>query len=227
MYAKFNDPDADIDALVLNMAVSAAGLNLQGACTEGIILMEGWNRPLTFQAFGRIWRIGNKWLVTFVMLRVPGTYYDVLEDKANRKYAEQLRNECIMPKHFSSVLLQRLFAYELISQYFGLPFNRFIWVLLPPNHIRDYNIKGMKRAGQFLTMVLFKLLRMHPEGGFRDDCEESQAAIQAASEVEKYIVKAAMYFAENPHVEINLDADNAIKKYAELGQDYGHAKAAF
>jgi len=61
-----------------------------------------------------------------------------------------------------SVPLQRLFAYELISQYFGLPFNRFIWVLLPRNHIRDYNIKGMKRAGQFLTMVLFKLLRMNP-----------------------------------------------------------------
>ncbi|KAK0722917.1 hypothetical protein B0T26DRAFT_240419 [Lasiosphaeria miniovina] len=41
IYAKFNDPDADIDALVLNMAVSTVGLNLQGACTEGIILIEG------------------------------------------------------------------------------------------------------------------------------------------------------------------------------------------
>lgn len=46
------------------------------------------------------------------------TYYDVLEDKANRKYVEQLRNECVMPRYFRYWLLQRMFAMEIISLLF-------------------------------------------------------------------------------------------------------------
>ena len=46
------------------------------------------------------------------------TYYDVLEDKANRKHVEQLRNECVMLQHFRHWLLQRMFAMEIISLLF-------------------------------------------------------------------------------------------------------------
>ncbi|KAK1754220.1 hypothetical protein QBC47DRAFT_385957 [Echria macrotheca] len=77
--------------------------------------MEGWNRPTTCQAWGRIFRIGQREDVEFVMLRVKNTYYDVLGDKANRKYAETLRNECRMPRFIrDSVKLSRMYAYELI-----------------------------------------------------------------------------------------------------------------
>jgi len=68
---------------------------------------------------------------------------------------------------------------------------------------------------------------MQLEGGFRDDCEESQAAFKAAREIKKYIVRGIIYFAQNHHIEVNLNAKNAIKKYAELRRKYGHVKALF
>lgn len=54
IYTDFNDPDSKVNVLILNMAITVAGLNLHKAYHRGIILMEGRNRPLTFQAWGRL-----------------------------------------------------------------------------------------------------------------------------------------------------------------------------
>ncbi|GAB1316811.1 hypothetical protein MFIFM68171_07021 [Madurella fahalii] len=53
-------------------------------------------------------RIGGKKIVDWVILHVTGTMYDVMEDKINRKYCEQLRLEARIPAFIKSIHLQRM-----------------------------------------------------------------------------------------------------------------------
>jgi hypothetical protein len=242
IYSRFNDHNDPVDVLVLNMAVSAAGINFHRACWNGLVVMEGWNKPLTSQALGRIARIGQEETVDFRVLRIPNTYYDILEDKSNRKFVEQLRNECVMPAHLKYVRLQRLYAYELLTQYWGLPFNRYIWVILPPTKLTDYNCPGMRRAGSFLSTVVMRLVQMTPRAPSSPDANDGiteEEAADFAIRLERWIVKAAMRIsmaddlddteadgAESNHVKL-LDVEADIEALVEVGQQHSHAEAPF
>ncbi|OIW31532.1 hypothetical protein CONLIGDRAFT_697720 [Coniochaeta ligniaria NRRL 30616] len=56
----WNDLDADVDVLVLNSAISSAGLNCHGHCWVGIGVGFVWNVATELQFIGRPLRIGQK-----------------------------------------------------------------------------------------------------------------------------------------------------------------------
>ncbi|KAK4136002.1 hypothetical protein BT67DRAFT_440134 [Trichocladium antarcticum] len=87
----FNNPASNLDCLVLNMSLSSAGLNLHKCCRRGLILQYPWNWPTVLQTMGRLFRIGANKVVDWTILHVTSTVYDVMEDRINRKYCEQLQ----------------------------------------------------------------------------------------------------------------------------------------
>lgn len=138
--------------------MSGAGLNLHEACTNGIILQFGWNWNSVWQVCGRLGRFHKDLRhVNWTILSVAGTYYSVAEDKMNRKYVEQLRNEVRFERQFSrhaSYLgIQRLIAYEMLKLIAGQPYNRYSWVVAPPGHCMNYADERAKRTGDLCTKI--------------------------------------------------------------------------
>lgn len=83
--ANFNDEEGDIKFLVLSSAVSSAGLNLHGACHNGILTDIVWNAGTLFQGTGRLFRIGQKRPITLKLVHIAGTVNDWIEDRVVRK----------------------------------------------------------------------------------------------------------------------------------------------
>ena len=88
--ANFNDEKGDVQFLVLSSAVSSAGLNLHGACHNGILTTVVWNAATLFQAEGRFFRIGQKNPITWYLVNVAGAGNDWMEDGLVRKVRRKI-----------------------------------------------------------------------------------------------------------------------------------------
>ncbi|KAK8037865.1 hypothetical protein PG991_001211 [Apiospora marii] len=162
---QFNSPDSGMAAFVLNASTNMSGLNLHHCCSKGIIAQFTWNVASLIQIMGRIDRVGQEDSVTWTILRVNGSYYDIQENKMCQKFAEVLRNEGHMPKYLASANLQRIVAYEQIRVMLSQPFNRYSWCapgIDPPGTIQEYNDMRHRRLGQFYTAIA-RLLMVLPE----------------------------------------------------------------
>ena len=136
------------------MSLSVAGLNLHKCCCRGLIMQYPWNWPSILQVIGRLFRIGGEKKVDWTILHVTGTMYDVAEDKMNRKFCEQLRLESQIPSFVKGLRMQRMIAYEIIRLTFGQPFNRFAWVMNPPEKVQDYDSKLNRVLGNIFSTIV-------------------------------------------------------------------------
>jgi hypothetical protein len=87
------------------------------------------------QTIGHLFRIGAKKVVDWTRMHVTGTVYDVMEDRINRTYCEQLRLEARVPANLEGIHPQRMVAYEIMRLTFGQPLNRYAWVMNPPETV--------------------------------------------------------------------------------------------
>jgi hypothetical protein len=71
--ADWNDSASNTNVLILNSAVSSAGLNCHHECHMGIGIGFVWNVPVILQFIGRLPRIGQKFPVQFKLVLIPGT----------------------------------------------------------------------------------------------------------------------------------------------------------
>ncbi|KAK5651796.1 hypothetical protein OQA88_11663 [Cercophora sp. LCS_1] len=161
-YQQFNDPNSDVDVLVLNMAVNAAGLSLHRACCRGLVLQEGWSFNLTFQAISKLYRTGQRKDVLWYLLQVEGTYSEIHEDKNSRKHVAQLRLTMKSHPCMRNQLIGSMVAYEHLKASRGSPFNRFVWVLCPPQSLEDYSDEAMAVGGHFISHIARYLLSVEP-----------------------------------------------------------------
>jgi SNF2 family DNA or RNA helicase len=81
----WNSPHTNMDVLILNSAVSSAGLNCHYQCSVGIGLSFVWNVSTVTQFVGRIVRIGQKKSVRWYMPHINGTIDNWQEEKMFRK----------------------------------------------------------------------------------------------------------------------------------------------
>ncbi len=85
---------------------------------------------------------------------------DVTEDRINRKYCEQLRLEARIPGFVRGIHLQRMISYEIIKLTFGQPFNRYAWVLNPPDEVEDYSAEINYQIGNILSAITSKVVSL-------------------------------------------------------------------
>lgn len=89
----FNDPGSTVQALVTSLKVSTFGLNLQGCCSDLVVLGVADNVNAMLQVIGRIHRLGQKkqqrvWLVTLAR-----SYDNILQHGQTIKMLQQMAGE--------------------------------------------------------------------------------------------------------------------------------------
>jgi hypothetical protein len=80
-----------------------------------------------------------------------------------RKFCEQLRLEARVPSHIKSLELSRMVAYEIIRLMFGQPFNRYAWIIHPPQSVVDYHSDENFELGKVISAVVSIVTKMPPE----------------------------------------------------------------
>ncbi|OAQ95966.1 hypothetical protein LLEC1_01919 [Akanthomyces lecanii] len=129
---KFNDPKADIDAMVIPSSLGSFGMNLQNCCHHGIILEEPPNTATLIQILGRIARMGQKNRVQWEILYGLGTF-DGYRLSANlEKHVKNLAAEAHLDERITAEgEIATICLYELVCIQFGLPFNAYIFSRVP------------------------------------------------------------------------------------------------
>lgn len=120
----FNDPSSDIDVLVTGFNLSSFGVNLQHACSKGIICQFHWNVSTMLQGIGRIARIGQKHPVDFRIIKTPRSFMEFQEQRFTRKWVRQVLAESRIPASVKGEA-RTMVAYEICREIFGQRFNRF------------------------------------------------------------------------------------------------------
>jgi SNF2 family DNA or RNA helicase len=98
----FNDPNTQWQVLATTYRCSAIGLNLQGACSEQVMLDVPSSVPMALQAFGRIHRLGQGRQQTIWIVTTDHTYDQLLQAHIANKMQSQLAGEGDLNEKFGT-----------------------------------------------------------------------------------------------------------------------------
>ncbi|KAK0752612.1 hypothetical protein B0T18DRAFT_427052 [Schizothecium vesticola] len=186
--ANFNDKEGDIQFLVLSAAVSSAGLNLHGACHNGIITDIVWNAGTVFQGTGRLFRIGQKRPITWKLVHIAGTVNDWMEDRVVRKFVPEVMARMVQAP-IADPELQRFLAFEAVRVMLSQSFNRYSWDVqrvtaetpqltrartdLPSRSVINFRSARSENIGHFYSRVVHLMMQLPTfRGGPLSDKDE-------------------------------------------------------
>ncbi|KAK2687393.1 hypothetical protein QWA68_013842 [Fusarium oxysporum] len=124
MVGQFNDPESQVDALVVSFQLDGFGMNLQGACHHGIVMEYPKNLPTMLHGFGRLWRIGQEHEVNWDVLYLENSFDGWVETWMASKYADILAAEGEIPDEIKGEY-RVICGFELIKRYLGQDSNRY------------------------------------------------------------------------------------------------------
>ncbi|KAG8161683.1 hypothetical protein KVR01_008670 [Diaporthe batatas] len=158
-FSAFNDPTTNVNVLLLNTMVGAAGLNLHHSCNFGIQVQVPWSYGSSGQYLGRLVRLRQTKPVTWVILTVNDTAYNFLEHRACLKEVQALSATLKFGgPHLNTPFSRKLLSYEVLRVFWSQPFNRMTWEHAHPQHIQDFTSENSRTFGQFYSLLSSLLL---------------------------------------------------------------------
>lgn len=152
-----------VDVVVIHCDVSAALIDYEKAPCTVVFVGEPQSKNLVLRCLQQISASAAPGvLVSATILRVTSTYSDVVEERSNRMFAEQLCYHSAIASQFSGRAIRLLIAYEFMKQLFGQPFNRFPWHASPPRSVREFHSAHFERAALFCSRFAKWLLALPP-----------------------------------------------------------------
>ncbi|KAK2480190.1 hypothetical protein H9L39_09564 [Fusarium oxysporum f. sp. albedinis] len=124
MVRQFNDPESQVDALVVSFQLDGFGMNLQGACHYGIVVEYPKNLPTMLHGFGRLWRMGQENEVHWDVLYLENSFDGWVETWMASKYADILAAEGEIRDEIKGEY-RVICGFELIKRYLGQDSNRY------------------------------------------------------------------------------------------------------
>jgi hypothetical protein len=106
----FNDPHHPAKVLIASIRTTGTALNLQDQCSDVVLLDLPPNENLKIQCLGRLYRVGQAFLVTMWILTLNGSYDQMQQARAARKYLAQIAGQAgiqIDQKHVEATLAAR------------------------------------------------------------------------------------------------------------------------
>jgi hypothetical protein len=186
VFAAFNDSGSNVDVLLLNTMVGAAGLNLHRSCNFGIQVQMPWSYGSSGQYLGRLVRLGQSQPVTWVILTVDNTAYNFLEHRACVKEVQALSAQLRFPGHLSTPFTRKLLSYEVLRTLWSQPFNRLTWEFAHPCEAQDFTSGNSRKFGRFYSLLADLLLQTD-----KDDLPEDHKEIIMAANTLKIALPVA------------------------------------
>lgn len=148
---EFNDPDSDIQVLIITPILGALGTDMQMCCNKGMLQLWCWNANMVDQVLGRLIRIGQKRFVEWHLYTVEGTIYEKYERIIWRKHSRQMAAERNIPPQIKGEL-GIVLMYEFIRVLYNQPFNRYLWEVIDPD-IPSYDSQYLRRAADKISRI--------------------------------------------------------------------------
>ncbi|KJZ73345.1 hypothetical protein HIM_07349 [Hirsutella minnesotensis 3608] len=199
----FNNPAKAAQVFVANINTMAVGVNLQGACSLGILIAYPHNAKTTNQICARLHRIGQKKPVIWHFIRVKDSFHDHQERMSLEKWARQLSAE--------------------MRAWFRHTFNRYAWTILRPLNPSSFepHSKETAKVGHAISIIARLVLSATDE--------ESQTFWMKAS---THVVNALIILADKESWQDLVQAQTRPVEeiHAQMGQKVrdaiGEAQAA-
>ncbi|KAF7914784.1 hypothetical protein EAE99_010485 [Botrytis elliptica] len=86
----FNDPNHDVDAMLIGFRIGSYGLNFQHACCKMIIAEYPSSIDTLLHVFGRLHRLGQKKLQEIIILFLENSFDSWIRNKMSEKFVNKL-----------------------------------------------------------------------------------------------------------------------------------------
>ncbi|KAK1517221.1 uncharacterized protein CCOS01_12770 [Colletotrichum costaricense] len=151
---RFNSPFSSCQVLVANFNISLVGLDLQAQCHTGIFVSINWSWAYHEQGGGRLIRLGQKFPVTWHLLKIKNSYYDYMERNLTNKWSHELIGAANIPGHIQGSIRYAV-VFEMVRNHIRQPFNRFAWCdgHFKPNELRRYHAPIIVQRGHAYTYL--------------------------------------------------------------------------
>lgn len=87
---QFNDPNHQVDVMLIGFRIGSYGLNFHGACSKMIICEYPSSIDILLQVFGRIHRLGQKKQQEIIIFFTEGTFDESVRSNMSKKFLSKL-----------------------------------------------------------------------------------------------------------------------------------------
>ncbi|PNP74999.1 hypothetical protein FNYG_11646 [Fusarium nygamai] len=152
-----------LEILVANLDTKVMDVNVHTDCTKGLLLNWTIEPERMLKIINNMGSTGQKERSILHMVKVAGSYHDVIERVCCTKWAIQLSKDIKLPKWMTSVI-REICIFELIKSTWHQEFNRYAWVVAHDlkGHDFEYHDPKCRQLGHVFSIVA-KLVLHHPE----------------------------------------------------------------
>lgn len=180
MIATFNDPNANVDVMLLSLSFNVTGMNLQRACHHGICTMYYFNPSQMKQAMARINRIGQRNVVYWTVIKQLGSYAELQELVIARKDWSFLSAGGLIPK-FIGEDLRMVAGYEITRETWGTLESKYVLTkhACEFDSVQQWSADWVRRYAKYYSMLASLVLQGLAEVGLAelDETQEKQDAL--------------------------------------------------
>lgn len=115
--AQFNDPNYEVDVLLVGFKLGSYGLNFHGCCSKMIIMEYPSSVDVLLHVFGRTHRLGQKKEQEIIILFLEDSFDGKLREMMGKKFNAKLAAEADLKHVEDDKLLEE--ANKLLCQLLG------------------------------------------------------------------------------------------------------------
>jgi hypothetical protein len=152
-----------LEILVANLDTRVMDANVHTDCTKGLLLNWALEPERMLRIINSMGSTGQKERSVLHMVKVAGSYHDVIERVCCTKWAMQLSKDIKLPEWMTGVI-REICIFELIKSTWHQEFNRYAWVVAHDmkGHDVQYHDPKWRQLGHVFSIVA-KLVLHHPE----------------------------------------------------------------
>ncbi|KUI64438.1 hypothetical protein VM1G_11233 [Cytospora mali] len=154
MIANFNNPNTNIDVMILSLSFNVTGMNLQKACHNGICTMYYFNPSQMKQAMARLNRIGQPHIVYWFIIKQLCSYAEMQERTIHTKEVSFYSAQSLIPRWLGDEL-RTLICFELAREAWGTLESKYVvtkYACLLES-VRDWSQPWVRRYAKYYSIV--------------------------------------------------------------------------
>ncbi|KAF5538316.1 hypothetical protein FNAPI_11148 [Fusarium napiforme] len=160
---QWKNKTSGLEILVANLDTKVLDVNVHTDCTKGLLLNWTLEPERMLKIINNMGSTGQKERSILHMVKIAGSYHDVIERVCCTKWAMQLSKDIKLPEWMTGVI-REICIFELIKSTWHQEFNRYAWIVAHDlkGHDFEYHDPKWRQLGHVFSIVA-KLILHHPE----------------------------------------------------------------